>query len=672
MTTGQPKVRRLLVAVHGIGDQVRNATVQQLTRVMGAGSVPLGAFPGEPGEAHLPTLWRVDGQAWRQKWRDSDTTFAEVYWADIPRKLDPYTVQETKGWGLTVAERLRERDPRSRATARDARRNAKADPGRVEGGRHWPVDYDKTAAILEEFVEGIGLIERLGALGHHVGLPRFDAGKILNDYVNDVQVVAEFERYREQIVARFVVALWKLHDSDRDAEIHVVAHSEGTVVALLGLLHAYRGTPLYKKALTAAGITPDSRWLGQVKGLLTIGSPIDKHFVLWPFLWEDLLKGATDPSLEDVACRIPWFNYYDTGDPVGFELDTARAELAERHVELFVFPPSHDLQFTRYPLPGKAHNDYWTDTAVFAHYTEAVLGGRPVAPKGLLLARITSYLLPYVLCLALLATGVWLLHNAVLGDPLAQQSLKNPEDLGAGNTTLNVLMLTCLVAGMTVCARLARLMRLRGRALFWQLAGLAGYGLGALSLGARPKLRDWIGEGLIGWGKSPWAFVLVAAATVVACAVVLTSEEARRRGTRALACLAAIVGAAWLLALGLAPQALLPWSAMLGTLGVTLVSWVLAFALPRLGLHALVYYGGVLALLSLGGILANGAVAPSCAQPPSHWPLVAATAGFLYLWWLAALLFDLVFIWHRYICVGEGLEQMAYIRQAERESAPPH
>jgi len=31
------------------------------------------------------------------------------------------------------------------------------------------------------------------------------------------------------------------------------------------------------------------------------------------------------------------------------------------------------------------------------------------------------------------------------------------------------------------------------------------------------------------------------------------------------------------------------------------------------------------------------------------WRVFAAIAAFLYLWWLAALIFDLVFVWHRYI-----------------------
>lgn len=36
------------------------------------------------------------------------------------------------------------------------------------------------------------------------------------------------------------------------------------------------------------------------------------------------------------------------------------------------------------------------------------------------------------------------------------------------------------------------------------------------------------------------------------------------------------------------------------------------------------------------------------------WPLLFAAAVFLYLWWLAALVFDLAFVWHRYIRHGVG------------------
>ena len=47
------------------------------------------------------------------------------------------------------------------------------------------------------------------------------------------------------------------------------------------------------------------------------------------------------------------------------------------------------------------------------------------------------------------------------------------------------------------------------------------------------------------------------------------------------------------------------------------------------------------------------------------WPVLLAAAGFLYLWWLAALIFDLAFVWHRYVrrCVAN---------QRLREWGPEH
>jgi hypothetical protein len=48
------------------------------------------------------------------------------------------------------------------------------------------------------------------------------------------------------------------------------------------------------------------------------------------------------------------------------------------------------------------------------------------------------------------------------------------------------------------------------------------------------------------------------------------------------------------------------------------------------------------------------------------WPLVLAGAAFLYLWWLAALIFDLVFVWHRYIRSNATPELLKDIRERRR------
>jgi hypothetical protein len=48
------------------------------------------------------------------------------------------------------------------------------------------------------------------------------------------------------------------------------------------------------------------------------------------------------------------------------------------------------------------------------------------------------------------------------------------------------------------------------------------------------------------------------------------------------------------------------------------------------------------------------------------WPAVVAGAAFHYLWWLATVLFDLTFIWHRYIKHSVAMTQL---RRFERQAA---
>ena len=43
---------------------------------------------------------------------------------------------------------------------------------------------------------------------------------------------------------------------------------------------------------------------------------------------------------------------------------------------------------------------------------------------------------------------------------------------------------------------------------------------------------------------------------------------------------------------------------------------------------------------------------------PPVWPVVLSSAAFFYLWWLALLLFDLAFVWNRYVRQGVALERL--------------
>jgi hypothetical protein len=68
---------------------------------------------------------------------------------------------------------------------------------------------------------------------------------------------------------------------------------------------------------------------------------------------------------------------------------------------------------------------------------------------------------------------------------------------------------------------------------------------------------------------------------------------------------------------------------------------------------------GVRTLPIIGGIAATALTAYLIAMAGtdmSLWPVVLGMGIFLYMWWLFALLFDLVFVWHRYIRHAVGMQ----------------
>ena len=62
------------------------------------------------------------------------------------------------------------------------------------------------------------------------------------------------------------------------------------------------------------------------------------------------------------------------------------------------------------------------------------------------------------------------------------------------------------------------------------------------------------------------------------------------------------------------------------------------------------------------------AVADAALEHGSIWPVFLAGAAFLYIWWLAILLFDLTFVWHLYIR-WPGAENYVRKRRVQKERA---
>ncbi len=393
--------------------------------------------------------------------------FAEIYWANVPRvpAADKHILEEPRKWARTLVERLRlnSRSPGSRQQQR--------------------ANDERVGELLEEMIDGVTVADRIASLADKAGLFKFDLNGILNDFLNDVQVVAEFEDYREQLLKIFGDVMEKIHRYFYASEIYVVAHSEGTVVSFMGLLKG-----LYERA----------PWAGMVRGYMTIGCPLNKHVYFWPELFDQFDASWASPPDRP----IPWKNYYDYGDPIGYNLEPTRQWIAARRWDkFFAFSDSDDFGFTRYYFPGEAHNEYWSDADVFGHFLQTVVDPKkkildpPVKvpykkPTTRPLAWVTSYIVPYVLSAGLLFVACYILYKAVHGtlDPIGSRF--DPP----GQELLNVAALWGLVGGMSL---LARIPRLGAHAAWWVLAVFLGVGFSFTYFGLSEPNRGSIEQFLV-------------------------------------------------------------------------------------------------------------------------------------------------------------------------------
>ena len=420
------------------------------------------------------------------------------------------------------SKRLRLKAPKEYLGRRRGKVVGKDEPA-VEDIRH----DDQIVQIIDELIQGVTVADRVASIAEKAGLFKFDLKGLLNDYLNDVQVVTEFEPYRRQLLAIFDDALTKIHKYLPDSEIYLVAHSEGTVVTLLGLL---------------AGLGAKAPWTTRIRGLMTIGSPLNKHVRLWPELfreyhappgavpdgrripWKKLLRQGRPDRLQPPAdsemaraiglgpvlrLRGPQRTGTPAPGPRGRGLPVGYPSSAIRRAFLRPRDPrrrrkSHrkpagetdDIGFTRSFFPGAAHNDYWRDPGVFGHFFERVVDpdyavlkpdptlapeeGKPYysVPRTDPFAWIVSYTLPYLLAAALLFLACYVLYKPIRGmlDPIGARFES------AGATAWNVACLCGLIGGMSLLARVPRLsskLRWRLWAIVFALPTFAYFGLPA-------------------------------------------------------------------------------------------------------------------------------------------------------------------------------------------------
>lgn len=600
------KVKKVIVAVHGIGEQFRYATIRSVVnRFCGynelPAAVPLGMFYAD--EKNFLVLKTPEYAKLRSR------AFAEVYWAEIPRDVvkDQYTLEEAKMWARTIVERLR-----LRACAVNTN-----GPGAQE------VDYELVKQVLQEMVETIAVLERLCYLADRAGVFSFNLRKLLDSYLGDVQIVTEFKARRDDILKKFDGVMADVKSTFKKADIYIVAHSEGTVISFLGLLEALRQKQINNAA-------PDD-WIDNVRGFMTLGSPIDKHLLLWPSLWDDYKEANIK---WDGKPQIEWWNYFDYSDPVGFRLNEARAwNIANGYGKVFNFPGEHDVGFYRYPFPGKAHVDYWEDKVLFKHFIDEVVGSDPplsapvqpgrnpagkqptvrqptLPPTTKPLNWLVSSILPYVGVFALIWAALFVFYKALL-------SLIDPNEklLASGTWAIanEVTGMAFLLLGVTIAVRIPRLTRspyYRVLGVLIAVAAIVVYGWRIL------ELSD----------ASPLNQVKEQVSCLLSKAQGASNDNC---GTGWLRLSAAVLTAA---VAGI-------WSRL----------W------RRGGLKPLLITGGGLVLL-LALVAVRTKRVPGTNE--SLWPLLLAWAGFIYLWWLAALIFDLTFAWHVYIRGSKLTDEM--------------
>jgi len=684
----------ILVAIHGIGGQSRNTTVRAVATRLAHSSASLGQGDELPPLAPQPLGWFYTDVRGAVKVAPLDTFdspanplarigFTEVFWADIPQEVvkEGRTMEETKAWARTVVARARaicKRSIRARAARGNSERSAIVEP-----------DFSLAAEVLDEVIDTIYTLENLSFIAEKAGLMKFELDEVIQEYLGDVQIVTEFALFRYDIISRFHSAMQQIHDDYPTANLHIVAHSEGTVVSFLGLLHALSGQRLAPPnaeggaKLVPLGLIPP--WLKKVRGYLTIGSPIDKHILLWPALFSSF---EFTPACEFFrsGARIKWRNYYDYGDPVGFKLDTARSWLEQRECKPFEFEEKDDIGFARYCLPGKAHNDYWEDGAVFEHFIRDVIkheGAAAPKPATRPMVYVLSPTVPYLISFALLVVGTFILYHAVTTythpdlEPLPRYIrytvLGLSENKAASNTQMgfHAVAIAGFIAGITLLARLPRLavgLRWLGWGLLAFLAGCASYFLVA------PDSRVEIGAVFGGLGPTAPTIGVLALGFIVALVslllVKIPSHEFGRPGAVPRSHRWIFQGMRPLLLAGALAVALLVVAQMLPHSALYQVER------DQLALHSGKYRRGTIdpseparwidrAHLNredLNMLFYANAEAPPNYSPdhvkdvtdllqvhPPVWPVLLSGAAFLYLWWLAALIFDLAFVWQRYV-----------------------
>lgn len=493
--------KKLVVGIHGMGDQMRNGFIQNIAELFAryhptptqATRLPLGLWDAggdDPVEDHAIGFVPAGKDKWLQPY-----AFAELHWAHLPRLLERgHRLEDPTVWPKSIVDRLGQRHNLNAEFHETGLRIA--------------------ATVVEEIGTTIRVLDRLLAIFRIIGKFEFDLKRVVECSLCDVQQVAEYQGQRWKFLKYFFHRMEALSKRCPGAEIHFVAHSEGSALAFYALLSALRNETAPR------GI--DLSWIERVHSFSTLGSPIDKHLILFPEMWY-LFSSKT--TWRPLSHKIRWRNYCDCADPVGFDLDTARLQLKAWGCDAFEFRPEDDQVFRRYLFPGKAHGDYFRDDELFKHLIENAIEPRTSTVPKLRNRWFGSISLTIPLAIAAAIHVAAVVAIAIAGGSFAP----------GGKELCELLSGAALLFGTTVLARTLRLTQKLGIVV----AAVVFYGITVLFFNI--EADSFAGRYFVGASIS----LVVIALAVDYCAI-----KRRRRpigGLRAMTLLGAVVILVWLL-----------------------------------------------------------------------------------------------------------------------------
>lgn len=206
-------------------------------------------------------------------------------------------------------------------------------------------------------------------------------GKVLSDYMGDVESWATYEETDEKHVARNKVMQQAIEvmehvlNDDGCARVAIVSHSLGTSIAhdaLLSLMRRNRARAAGQDVMTHP--VP----VEKIEHFITMGSPIDKIEYFFESYASashrykrvvERLRGdiGTEPFSKNGKPHIHWINFWDQGDLISGSLQSPAGpqpglnRVDNQHVASYHFPST-----------AKSHAGYFTHRAVIATIFEAV------------------------------------------------------------------------------------------------------------------------------------------------------------------------------------------------------------------------------------------------------------------------------------------------------------